>query len=117
MKEYRFWLKPEQYKVVAFYPYTSGVDRKILAQDHNIKTDEHDFLENFCNSVKDMALAKGCVWDNKVVIELEPIETRHNHRKSSNIFVGCYDGTWSVGLGVWQDAWLEKNGSNKYFND
>lgn len=109
-----FWMKSENYKVVGFYPYTSGVENKFLSQNFNYKTDEHDFLETFCNSVKEMAIAKGCIWDNKVVVELEPISTNHNHVKASNIFVGYYDNVWSVGLGVWQDDWLEKYGLNKY---
>lgn len=117
MKEYKLWLNPEKFKVVGFYPYTSGVERKILSQYHNYKTDDHDYLDYFCNSVKDMAIAKGCIWDNKVVVELEPISTNHNHVKASNIFVGCYDGLWSVGFGVWQDEWLERNGANKYFTE
>ena len=117
MKDYKFWLNSNKYKVVGFYPYTSGVDFKLLSQSFNMKTEEHDFLEKFCNEIKNMALAKGVIWDNKVVIEIQPILSRNDRIKASNVFVGCYDGIWSVGLGVWQDEWLEKNGSNKYFTE
>lgn len=115
MEKYKFWLKPENFKVVAFYPYTSGTERKILTQSHNYKTEESDFLDTFGNAIKEMVLEKGCYWDNKVVVELEFISKHTKPVKTSNIFVGYYDNIWSIGLDVWQDEWLEIYGSNKYF--
>jgi len=117
MKYFTDTFKIEDLRVVGFYPYTSGTIFRILEQSHNYKTPEHDFLESFGNKVLALAEAKGCRQDNKIVIELA--FNNDNYRsltKTSNIFVGYYDNVWSIGLGVWQDEWLEKSGSNKHFD-
>lgn len=114
MREFELFMNLEDYEIVAFYPYTSCVVTRILSQNHNYKTEEHDFLGRFGNAVLEQAIAMGCHNDNKIVIEL-----KYKHSdfilKHSNIFVGHYDNIWSIGLGVHQDEWLERNGSNRYF--
>ena len=35
MKEYKLWLNSEKFKVVGFYPYTSGVEKRLLSQNMN----------------------------------------------------------------------------------
>lgn len=114
MTEFQLFLRIEDYEVVAFYPYTSCVVTRILTQSHNYKTIEHDFLEVFGNAALAKAIEKGCHDDNKIVIELKR-KKLDVILKHSNIFVGHYDGLWSIGLGLYQDEWLQKNGANKYF--
>lgn len=121
MREFKLWLNPDDFRPVAFYPYTSGTANRILSQNHNYKTECHDFLEDFGNKVKKMIkdLDVGICWDNKVVVELE-YHPKHDMRtdigfKSAHIFIGCYDRLWSIGMAMWQDPWLEKSNSNRYF--
>lgn len=117
--EHELWLDAKQFRPVAFYPYTSGVSNKILSQNYNYKTDCHDFLNTFGNRVKAMIEDLNIHWDNKVVVELQynPTNLREDIRfKSANIFVGWYDGIWSIGMAMWQDPWLEKRNQNKYFS-
>lgn len=116
--ETELWLRAEEFRPVAFYPYTSGTSNRILAQNHNYKTECHDFLEKFGERVQKMIESLDIRWDNKVVVELQycPKGLRTDIGfKSTNIFVGYYDGIWSIGMAMWQDPWLEKGGSNKYF--
>jgi hypothetical protein len=118
MKNYQLWLSPESFRVVAFYPYTSGVCNRILEQNHNYETPEHAFLNTFGNEIQRMAESLGCRWYNKVVVELQytPKDLRTDIGfKSVNLFVSWYDGRWSIGLAMWQDPWLEKQNQNKYF--
>ena len=110
MREYILWLKSTNFEVAAFYPYTSIVCNRILSQDHNYKSDEHDFLEKFGNEVLEMIVQKGLKIDNKIVVELKSKISNDFFCFKSNIFVGFKDGCISVGLGVWQpDAFTKKN--------
>lgn len=113
--EAQFTLKMENFDVVGFFPYTSHVTNVLLSQNHNYKTHYHDLLESFGNEVETAAIAKGCVWDNKVVVKLKPkINPRVDEVDSGYLFVGYYDNIWSVGLGVWQpNSWTKEY--NKIF--
>ena len=107
MKDYKLWLKIENLKPIRFYPYTSGTLNRVLCQSFGYKTEEHDFLQELGNALQQMIVEKGIAWDNKVVIECELTCTRFDTKIISNIFIGKYDGQWSVGFGVWSDEWIE----------
>ena len=103
MEEIKYWLKPENFEVVAYYPYTSIINLRFLSQSHNYKTVEHEMLNEFGNKIKEMAINKGCRWDNKVVVELKYKNTMLVENSfTSNIFVGFKDGLIHVGLGYYQ---------------
>lgn len=110
MRTYDLHLNLNNFKVTGFYPYTSGTVCRFLEQNHNYKTDEHDFLQEFGAKVKLKAEAKGCHWDNKVVVELT---STNPSVVTPKIYVGQYDNLWSIGCGVWQDEWLKD--SNLHF--
>lgn len=112
---YNSWLKPENFKVVGFYPYTSSTINRIYTQSHNCKTEEHDFLTEFGNAILDKAIELGCSKDNKIVVEIEFVTSIGDFRKTSNLFVGFYDGIINIGLGVYQpDEYTQKY--NQFFN-
>ena len=109
MKHAQFWMKPENFKVVGFYPYTSSVTNRIWEQSHNYKVQFHDEISAFGQAVEAMAVEIGCRWDNKVVVELEFKGSDRFFNKHSNLFVGWYDGKWSIGMGVFQpDSYTQK---------
>jgi len=100
---FKLWLKPENFKPIMYYPYTSVVINRILEQSHNYITEEHNFLEELWAQLWDKAEKAGAKMDNKIVIELESIEGLGlMANKKSNIFLGKYDGRVSVGLGMYQ---------------
>lgn len=107
MKEYKLWLRIENLKPIKFYHYTSCTVYRILSQSFNYKTEEHDFLEELGNKLQMLIQEKGIAWDNKVVIECELDKNRTYIKEMSNIFIGKYDGRWSVGFGVWCDEWIK----------
>jgi hypothetical protein len=111
MNHYKIWLQAKDFNIVAFYPYTSIVSTTILEQNHNYKTDEHDFIQAFADKIWKKAEALGCRWDNKIVVELSLDKSNHDtFRIDSNIFVGWYDGKISIGLGIWQpDSWTKES--------
>lgn len=100
MNPYEMWLQPENFTVVAFYPYTSIVTCPLLEQSHNYKSSSHEFLKEFGEKIKQMVLEKGVIWDNKVVVEIKPY-TKIEEAVNSNLFVGFKDGLIRIGLGVW----------------
>lgn len=99
MKEYKLWLQIQNLIPVKFYPYSSRVTHRFLFQSHNFKKEEHDFLEELGNQLIRQTIIP---WDNKIVIECEITITLPN-QTISNIFIGCYDECWSIGLGVRSD--------------
>jgi len=107
------WLKPENFKIVAFYPYTSIICNKILGQDHNYKTEEHDFVQAFADAIALKAKEIGIRMDNKVVIELQFIKSVMPN-PCSNIFVGYKDNLRHIGLGVWQPDEYTKESNQKF---
>lgn len=110
LKKIKFLLnQPDSFKIVGYYPYTSFVSMRLLEQNHNYKTEEHDFLNEIGMCVRDKIESLDLRWDNKVVIELEHINTLNCYFKESNIFIGWCDGNWSLGLGVWQPDSYTKN--------
>jgi hypothetical protein len=106
MKEYKMWLTIENLIPIKFYPYTSGVDYRILAQNHNYKTEEHDFLEELGNKLHDIVVSTGINWDNKVVVECL-VKSATPNETFAHVFIGKYDGRWSVGLSCWSDPWIK----------
>lgn len=109
------WIKPSNFKVTAFYPYTSRTRQRLFEQDHNYENEFHDALEQFGSAIKEMALQEiGVKWDNKVVVEIQSIAKEGNPRDTT-LFVGFYDGVISIGLSMNQDDWLEKNNCNLRF--
>lgn len=115
MSYYKLWLHAKDFNIVGFYPYTSSVSHRILEQNHNHKTDEHDFLEKFWNAMWEKAEKLGCQFDNKIVLEIEPsFKTPKDFSKNSNLFIGKYDGKIALGFGIWQpDSWTHER--NQYF--
>ncbi len=114
MKDLKIWLKPESFNVVGFYPYTSIVTCRILTKELFIKSKNDEFIQKFANEIEAKAIALGCRMDNKVVIEIEYINTFGNFTKQSNLFVGYKDCTIAIGLGIWQpDSWTAEH--NKRF--
>ena len=104
-KDFIYWLRIENLKPINFYPYKSGVICRILTQNHNYETEEHNFLNGLGSKIQDV-VGKQILWDNKVVIECEIISSRIDLKALSKIYIGKYDGIWSVGLGVWSDPWI-----------
>ncbi len=111
MKEFFFMFNINHWTVTGFYPYTSSVICRLFAQSHNYKVEEHDFLDTLGASVKQMAEDKGCSWDNKVVVEIT--YSYKDAEVPAKLYIGWYDGRWSVGIGVSQDDWLKDR--NKHF--
>jgi len=107
----RFLLKTLDFEVVGFYPYTSHVIHAIVSQSRNYKLKDHEIIEEFGNRVLKAAIAKGCVHDNKIVIEIKPkAACAAEIIVCSNIFVGYYDNLWSIGFGVAQyDKWTKEH--------
>jgi hypothetical protein len=100
-------LLTREWKAVKFFPYTSSVTNRLLTQSHNYKTPEHNFLDNIGNKFKDEIEEKGIRWDNKIVIKIESVITAGGYNDiPSVLYIGCYDGLWNIGLGVYQDKWL-----------
>lgn len=86
-------------KIVAFYPYTTFVQNRILEGE---KLDALDPFMILCNAIKDKVIALGVHWDNKVVIELilsYPNESPEY--QGGRIFLGYCDNKWSLGLSIW----------------
>jgi hypothetical protein len=104
----KFWMKPERFTPVNFYPYTSIVTNIIWEQSHNRITDDHKTIEEFAGKIKSMAEAMGARWDNKVVVEIAYTDLMNNPRYiQSNLFIGYKDGRIVIGLGVWMaDSWI-----------
>lgn len=106
-----YLLLQQDYQILAFYPYTSITFNRILQQNYNYKTEEHDLLEEFWNKMWKKAEDLGCHFDNKIVLEIKPtIKGKH-----SSLFLGRKDGLISLGLSMTQDEWLEELKRNKYF--
>lgn len=99
------------WQVTGFYPYTSTVLYRILEQNHNYKTEEHDFLDTIGEHFQKEAEEKGCNWENKVVMEIT--STDIFSIVPVKLYLGKHDGKWSLGLGLDQDKWLKN--SNKSF--
>lgn len=110
-----------EFKVVAYYPYTSVVIMRFAEQNYNFKCDIEEELNAFFEKYMQEAEKLGAIRDNKVVIELSPISTFDKNNvnnlfyKSSNIFVGYKDNKVSIGLGVYQpDTFTQAH--NLYLN-
>lgn len=113
----RILLNAERYKVVGFYPYTSVVTNRLFETDYDeVNEDEEDVIvKKFFDDAMTKAEALGCHFDNKIAIELQPINNFPEIVKNSSIFVGYKDNRYSVGLSVYQpDSFTSKY--NKYFN-
>lgn len=107
MSNYSFWLRVENLRPIRFYAYTSAVMCKILSQSHNYKTAESEFLDDLGTKLQEVVESKGIHWDNKVVVECEIEGNYHDQKAISNVFIGQYDGVWSVGFGVHGDKWIK----------
>jgi sulfatase maturation enzyme AslB (radical SAM superfamily) len=105
--DYTFWLKAKNLKIVVFYPYTTSVTHRILTQNFNYKTEEHDFLEALWNELAAKAEEMGIALDNKIAFKCVFVgESNVNFEEQSPIYIGRYDGNVHVGFGVYQkDSW------------
>lgn len=102
MEHYEMWLQADRFDIVAFYPYTSIIMNALIEQSYNYKTPQHEFLEEFGAKIKEMAIAKGARWDNKVVVEIRyKCPNPNGEFVMSNLFVGFKDGIIRIGIGVW----------------
>jgi hypothetical protein len=107
MNKFALFNKPSKYRIVAMYRYTSVVQDRILEQNHNYKQDTDVYLDEFYNEILRRALANGCKDDNKIVFELAIADNNPNvTSKSSNLFIGKYDGKVAMGLTVMYDSWV-----------
>lgn len=105
-----FLFKSDRFRIVAFYPYTSIVQDRIIEEDIGTNT----FFITFANDIKSKAIKLGCQWDNKVVIEIQP--TDKNSTKISSLFIGYKDCIICAGLSVYQpDNYTKKY--NQIFNE
>jgi hypothetical protein len=105
--EINLWLMQKKLRPVAFYGYTHGVSHVFLAQSHNYETDEHYLLEDLGSFIRSYVESRGVQWDNKVVVRCKLISFHAEVKELSDIYIGCYDGRWSVGLGLWGDSWCK----------
>lgn len=114
MKQFILFFKSEDWQITGFFPYTSLVCDSILAQNHNYKTDEHDFLDKIWKELWSKAEQLGCQDDNKIVLQItKPNKMKGYSSIDSIMYIGMYDGKISMGLGMWQDEWLRER--NQYF--
>jgi hypothetical protein len=105
-----FLFRADRFRIVAFYPYTSIVQDRIIEEDYGTDT----IFIKFANDIKSMAKELGCQWDNKVVVEIQP--TDKNSTKISSLFVGYKDCIICAGLSVYQpDSYTKKY--NQTFNE
>ena len=108
MKDFITFNKANKYKIVAFYRYTSVVQDRILEQNHNYKQKTDAYLDEFYNEILKRALIIGCQDDNKIVFELAIANNNPKlNTKSSNLFIGKYDGKVALGLTVYSDDWIK----------
>ena len=105
-----FLFRADRFRVVAFYPYTSIVQDRIIEEDNGSDT----FFIKFANDIKSMAKELGCQWDNKVVVEIQP--TDKNSTKISSLFIGYKDCIICAGLSVYQPDNYTKE-YNQIFNE
>ena len=101
-----FLFRSERFKIVAFYPYTSIVQDRLIEEDTGSET----FFTKFANDIKSRAIELGCQWDNKVVVEIQPI----GKEQVSSLFIGYKDCIICAGLSLWQPDSYTKQ-FNKYF--
>lgn len=84
---------------VAFYPYTTFVQNRILEGERLEPLDPFNIL---CMEIKRKVLALGVQWDNKVAIELKiEYPSALMEHKSGTMFLGYCDNKWSLGLSIW----------------
>ena len=113
MKNYNIWLKADYFDIIAFYPYTSIVHMRLLEQNHNYKTEEHDFIQSFADEIWVKAEELGCKRDNKIVVEIKSKVLKDCFNINSSLFVGWHDGQISIGLSMYQpDSWTKENNIN-----
>jgi len=108
----KYYLKSwkKHFKIVAFYPYTSHTLLTIYSTDYNHETPDDEWLNDLISSIKEEVKNKLGYnsWDNKVVVELQPIVDLNASVKLSNIFIGWYDNKVTVALGMWQEEYISK---------
>jgi len=103
LHNFNIWLKADRFEIVAFYPYTSIVQNRILSQNHNYQTEEHEFLKEFHDGILNQAKTMGIPEDNKVAYELKyKMDPSVKDYTMSNMFLGYKDNIISLGLVVWQ---------------
>ena len=93
---------PSHWIVTAFYPYTSNVTDRLVSQNHNYKTKEHETLNSLWEYFSKEAKNKGCCLGNKIVLQ---ITKKNNSTNSTNaiLYIGKYDGIVNIGLSMSQD--------------
>lgn len=113
---YTYWLKIENLKIVKFFPYTTAVSHRILSQNHNYKTDCHDFLNYLWLGLEVKAKELGIHLDNKIAFKCEFYEPNVGvmFKEQSAIYIGKYNGIIHVGFGVFQNDEYTQN-FNKTF--
>lgn len=101
---YSYWLKVENLKIVKFFPYTTVVTNRILSQNHNYKTDCHDFLDYLWLGLEVKAKELGIALDNKIAFKCDIIYNPLGDlfEEHSSIYIGKYDGIVNIGFGVYQ---------------
>lgn len=103
MKPFLFWLRPERFVPVKFYPYTSIVTHVLYESRQKVTTSEHFYVQHFAKVIKEKVKEMGMEWDNKVVVEIASINMANDPAyKTSTLFIGYKDGRITIGLGVWK---------------
>ena len=112
--EYSAWLQIESLKIVGFFPYTTVVTHRILSQNHNYKTDCHDFLNDLWLELLVKAEELNVALDNKIAFKCEIINSWSGlgFCENSPIYIGKYDGVIHIGFGIYQP-----NNYTKQYNE
>ena len=116
MKQFTLFFRPDEWAVTGFFPYNSCVQDRLLEQNYNYKTNEHDFLEKIWDEMWAKAEELGCKYDNKIVLQITRIPNPkmiNNCPVNATLYLGKYDGKVSLGLSLYQDEWLKDR--NQYF--
>ncbi len=100
-------LDTKEWKITAFYPYTTSTVMRLFNASSNSETEEatliRDFTQHFKNLAKDDL---GIQWDNKVVLKIEYVSSFVNtsHEEYTPLYLGYYDGGRSIALGIYQQS-------------
>lgn len=116
MKRFILFFRSEEWAVTGFFRYKSSVQDRVLEQDHNYITPEHEFLQQMWEDMWSKAVKLGCVFDNKIVLQITKIPNPRIKEEiaiNATLYLGYYDNKISLGLSVYQDAWLKDQ--NNYF--
>ena len=85
---------PFDAEVTAFYAYTSGTRQRVLEVEYKHNDEFCKLRDNLIVEAQQRGI--NAYLDNKTVFEI-------THKSGGKIYLGWYDGKFSIGLGVWTE--------------